>query len=142
MRDELFTAVRGEGARCNGRLLRAVPRSRLVDALVVTGFPYDVRENLPARLRHFTQFLGEAQAVRRDGAAALDLCYLGAGRIDGFWEEQLKPWDVVAGALVAEEAGAVVTRFDGTEMGERADEIVAASPELHAVMLEVLARSR
>ena len=140
LRDELFTAVRGEGARLNGRLLRVKPRTELLESLLVTGFPYDIRDHLAERTRHFVQFLGEAQAVRRDGAAALDLCYLGAGRIDGFWEEQLKPWDIAAGALVAEEAGALVTRFDGSETGERADEVVAASPALHAAMLGVLAR--
>jgi myo-inositol-1(or 4)-monophosphatase len=141
LRDELFTAERGEGSRLNGRRLQVARRESLLQALLMTGFPYDIRDHLDERLRLFVRFMGEAQAVRRDGAAALDLCYLGAGRIDGFWEEQLKPWDVVAGALVAEEAGAIVTRYDGSEVREQTDEIVVANPLLHARMLEVLART-
>jgi len=140
VKDELFTAGRGQGARLNGRLVHVASRSRLVDALLVTGFPYDVREHLEERLRLFSRFMGEAQAVRRDGAAALDLAYLAAGRIDGFWEERLNPWDVMAGGLMVEEAGGRMTRFDGSEPLARADEVVAANPALHAAMLEVVAR--
>jgi myo-inositol-1(or 4)-monophosphatase len=139
IKDELFTAARGEGARLNGRLLHVGSRERLLDALLVTGFPYDVRDHLDARLRHFVRFMGEAQAVRRDGAAALDLAYLAAGRIDGFWEERLKPWDVVAGSLLVEEAGGVVSRFDGSALADDVDEYVASNVPLHAAMLEVLA---
>jgi myo-inositol-1(or 4)-monophosphatase len=138
IKDELFTAARGEGARMNGRLLHVGRRERLLDALLVTGFPYDVRDHLDARLRHFVRFMAEAQAVRRDGAAALDLAYLAAGRIDGFWEERLKPWDVVAGSLLVEEAGGVVSRFDGSALADDVDEYVAANPPLHAAMLRVL----
>jgi myo-inositol-1(or 4)-monophosphatase len=141
VKDELFSAARGEGARLNGRVLHVGRRERLIDALLVTGFPYDLRDHLDARLRHFIRFMGEAQAVRRDGAAALDLAYLAAGRIDGFWEERLKPWDVVAGSLMVEEAGGVVSRFDGSPLGEKVDEYVAANPPLHAAMLRVLAQA-
>jgi myo-inositol-1(or 4)-monophosphatase len=140
VKDELFTAARGSGARLNGRRLRVSARARLLDALLVTGFPYDLREHLDERLRLFTRFMAEAQAVRRDGAAALDLGYLAAGRIDGFWEERLKPWDVMAGSLIVEEAGGRVSRFDGSPLEEDASEYVAAGPEVHALMLEVLAR--
>jgi myo-inositol-1(or 4)-monophosphatase len=84
--------------------------------------------------------MGEARAVRRDGAAALDLAYVAAGRADGFWEERLQSWDMMAGRLFVEEAGGLATRFDGAPLGLVADELVAAGPELHGLMLEVLAR--
>ena len=86
----------------------------LLDALLVTGFPYDVHQKLDRLLTMFGAFLGQARAVRRLGSAALDLCYVAAGRFDGFWEQSLKPWDVAAGALIVEEAGGRVTGMDGT----------------------------
>ncbi|HEY7515298.1 MAG TPA: inositol monophosphatase family protein, partial [Vicinamibacteria bacterium] len=131
LREELFTAERGAGAFLNGRRLRVSSRSRLIDALLVTGFPYDVREDLPGKLRLFNTFMGHAQAVRRDGAAAIDLAYLAAGRIDGFWEERLEPWDMMAGILMIEEAGGRVTRFDGSAIGPSADEVLASNGPLH-----------
>jgi myo-inositol-1(or 4)-monophosphatase len=82
--------------------------------------------------------MGEARAIRRDGAAALDLCYLAAGRVDGFWEERLQPWDMMAGILMVTEAGGKASRFDGTPLGLRADEIVATNGALHEPMLGVL----
>jgi myo-inositol-1(or 4)-monophosphatase len=138
IKEELFTAERGAGARVNGRPLRVSTCTTLLRSLLVTGFPYDLRDDLDAKLKLFNRFMGHARAIRRDGAAALDLCYLAAGRIDGFWEERLQPWDMMAGTLLVEEAGGRVTRFDGSPVGLRADEIVAANPALHAAMLEVL----
>jgi myo-inositol-1(or 4)-monophosphatase len=138
IKEELFTGERGGGARLNGRPLRVSSCTALLRGLLVTGFPYDLRDDLAAKLRLFNRFMGQARAIRRDGAAALDLCYLAAGRIDGFWEERLQPWDMMAGTLMVEEAGGKVTRFDGTPVGVRADEIVAANPALHEAMLEVL----
>jgi myo-inositol-1(or 4)-monophosphatase len=85
--------------------------------------------------------MGEARAIRRDGAAALDLCYLAAGRVDGFWEERLEPWDMMAGILMVTEAGGIASRFDGSPLGLRADEIVATNGALHPRMLEVLSRA-
>lgn len=142
LKEELFTAERGAGAFLNGRRLKVTGRSDLLRSLLVTGFPYDLRDDLTGKLRLFTRFMGEARAVRRDGAAALDLCYVAAGRVDGFWEERLQPWDMMAGILMIEEAGGRATRFDGSPLGLRADEIVAANPALHERMLEVLARER
>jgi myo-inositol-1(or 4)-monophosphatase len=138
IKEELFTGERGAGARLNGRPLRVSSCTALLRGLLVTGFPYDLRDDLTAKLRLFNRFMGQARAIRRDGAAALDLCYLAAGRIDGFWEERLQPWDMMAGTLLVEEAGGKVTRFDGTPVGVRADEIVAANPALHEAMLAVL----
>jgi myo-inositol-1(or 4)-monophosphatase len=142
VKNELFSAERGGGAHLNGRRLKVTKRAELLASLLVTGFPYDLRDDLAGKLRVFTRFMGEARAIRRDGAAALDLSYVAAGRVDGFWEELLQPWDLMAGRLMVEEAGGVVTRFDGTSLGLRADEIVAANPVLHARMLAVLRQER
>jgi myo-inositol-1(or 4)-monophosphatase len=142
VKDELFSAERGGGARLNGRRLAVTSRDALLSAMLVTGFPYDLRDDLVGKLRIFNRFMGEARAIRRDGAAALDLSYVAAGRVDGFWEELLHPWDLMAGKLLVEEAGGVVTRFDGTKLGLAADEIVAANPALHRRMLAVLGQDR
>jgi myo-inositol-1(or 4)-monophosphatase len=142
VKEELFSAERGAGARLNGRPLKVSSRADLLTSLLVTGFPYDLRDDLTGKLRLFNRFMGEARAIRRDGAAALDLCYVAAGRVDGFWEERLQPWDLMAGRLMVEEAGGVVTRFDGGALGLRADEIVAANPALHARMLAVVRQAQ
>jgi len=138
IKEELFTAERGAGAHLNGRSLRVTDRGDLLRSLLTTGFPYDLREDLAGTLRLFNRFMGVARAIRRDGAAALDLSYVAAGRADGFWEERLRPWDVMAGALLVREAGGLVTRFDGSPLGLTADEVVAANPLLHAKMLDIV----
>jgi len=138
VKDELFTAERGVGAFLNGRRLRVSGAAALNDAMLITGFPYDLRADPSHALRLFNAFLPHARAIRRDGAAALDLSYLAAGRVDGFFEESLSPWDMMAGALLVEEAGGRVTRFDGSPVGLRADQVVAAGPDLHAHLLDVL----
>ena len=117
-RQELFTAERGGGAWLNGNRLTVSDTTRLIDGLIVTGFPYDVHQHTGDLVELFGAFLGRARAVRRLGSAALDLCYVAAGHFDAFWEQQLKPWDVAAGALVATEAGAVVTGLHGSPAGE------------------------
>jgi myo-inositol-1(or 4)-monophosphatase len=138
LREELFTAERGAGAHLNGRRLRVSATAELLQALLITGFPYDVRQDLPGKLRLFNRFMGEAQAIRRDGAAALDLCYLAAGRVDAFWEERLEIWDMAAGVLLIEEAGGRASRFDGSGLGLGPDELVASNGHLHEAMLAVL----
>jgi myo-inositol-1(or 4)-monophosphatase len=142
IKEELFSAERGGGAYLNGRRLRVSQHSALIESLLVTGFPYDLRENLQHNLRLFNRFMGEARAIRRDGAAALDLAYLAAGRIDGFWEERLKPWDILAGVVMVEEAGGRASRFDGAALGLSADEFVASNGALHDAMLAVLRQDR
>lgn len=142
LKDELFTAERGAGAHLNGRRLRVSAATELLQSLLITGFPYDLRDDLQAKLRLFNRFMGHARAIRRDGAAALDLCYVAAGRVDGFWEERLQPWDMMAGVVMIEEAGGLITRFDGSPVGLSADEMVAAGPALHAAMLQVLRQDR
>jgi myo-inositol-1(or 4)-monophosphatase len=138
VKDELFTAERGVGAFLNGRRLRVSEAAALNDAMLITGFPYDLRADPAHALRLFNALIPHARAIRRDGAAALDLAYVAAGRVDGFFEESLNPWDMMAGALMVEEAGGRVTRFDGSPVDLRADQVVAASPALHARMLGVL----
>ena len=138
LREELFTAERGGGAHLNGRRLRASSRAELITSLLVTGLPYDLDRDLAGPLALFNRFMARARAIRRDGAAALDLCYVAAGRVDGFWELRLQPWDVMAGALMIEEAGGRVSRFDGSPIGFEADEVLATNGTLHPAMLSVL----
>jgi myo-inositol-1(or 4)-monophosphatase len=139
LKEELFTAERGVGAFLNGRRLRVSGAATLNDAMLITGFPYDLRARPSHALRLFNAFIPHARAIRRDGAAALDLCYLAAGRVDGFFEETLQPWDMMAGALMVEEAGGRISRFDGSPVGLRGDQVVAAGADLHPRMLEILA---
>ena len=136
-RKELFTAERGGGAFLNGRPLRVSTAATLVDSLLVTGFPYDVQERVDTLVRLFAAFLREARAVRRLGSAAIDLCYIAAGRFDGFWEYDLKPWDMSAGALLVTEAGGRVTNIDGTPFASRGRHILASNGHLHDAMLTV-----
>jgi myo-inositol-1(or 4)-monophosphatase len=137
MRDELFTAERGRGASLNGRRIQVSPVNSLSGALLCTGFPYDVRERSEFA-RHFANFIMNAQGVRRDGAAALDLAYVACGRFDGFWEEGLKPWDVAAGALMIEEAGGRVSNYAGEALIIYAPPILASNGLLHEQMMRVL----
>jgi len=137
-RRELFTAERGVGAFLNGAPLRVSGTAALVDGLLVTGFPYDMLEQGPDLVALFGAFLGTARAVRRLGSAALDLCYVAAGRFEGFWEQHLKPWDVSAGALVVAEAGGRVTGMDGKSFDPGAGHLVASNGYLHEPMLAVI----
>ena len=141
-RRELFTAERGEGAYLNGNRLTVSDTSTLIDALIVTGFPYDVHQHAGDLVELFGAFLGRARAVRRLGSAALDLCYVAAGRFEAFWEQQLKPWDVSAGALMVEEAGGRVTGMDGSPFDVTAAHLVASNRRLHDEMLTVIREFR
>ncbi len=141
-RRELFTAERGGGAFLNGRPLAVSDASTLVDALLVTGFPYNVHETGSDVVALFGEFIARAQAVRRLGSAALDLCYVACGRMDGFWEERLKPWDVAAGALIVQEAGGRITSIDGAAFDVHRASLVASNGKIHADMLETIAHYR
>jgi myo-inositol-1(or 4)-monophosphatase len=138
MADELFTAERGGGARLNGRRITVSPVATLVDALLVTGFPYAV-EGRAAQVALFAAFLERAQAVRRLGSAALDLCFVGAGRFEAFWEMNLHAWDVAAGALIVEEAGGQVTGLDGGTYSPFGRQIMASNGTVHTQCLDVVA---
>ncbi|MFI4938163.1 MAG: inositol monophosphatase family protein [Candidatus Berkiellales bacterium] len=137
IRDELFTASRGNGAQMNGRRLRVSNADRLEKSLLGTGFPFREFHNLDNYLTFFRALIPHCHGIRRAGAAALDLAYVAAGRLDGFWEFGLKPWDVAAGALFIFEAGGWVTTIDGNPDFLEANSILAASPKIHQLMLEL-----
>jgi myo-inositol-1(or 4)-monophosphatase len=137
-RRELFTAERGGGAFLNGSPIRVSHAATLVDALLVTGFPYDVQARLDEVLQLFRAFVGCTQGVRRLGSAAIDLCYVAAGRLDGFWERGLSPWDVAGGALLVEEAGGQASNLDGGAFSSRAREVLATNGLIHDAMLDVI----
>jgi myo-inositol-1(or 4)-monophosphatase len=137
-RDELFTAEKGKGARLNGRKIRVSSESNLSRSLLATGFPYDLRESKIDNFDHFHNFAIRAQAVRRAGSAALDLCYVAAGRFDGFWEMKLAPWDLAAGSLMVVEAGGRVTNFLGKPLALSGKHVLASNGRIHPAMLRIL----
>ena len=144
-RRELFTAERGAGARLNGLPLRVSSAETLIDSLLVTGFHYGVHKDPGELMQLFEAFIRRSRAVRRLGSAALDLCYVACGRLDGFWEKKLQPWDIAAGALIVEEAGGIVTTVDGQPFRSRAGSVLATNGRIHHAMVEVIqdvARSR
>ncbi len=142
VRDELFAAAAGHGATLNGAPIAVSAIARVEDALIVTGFPYDVREHPERSVPLFQAFLVRAQGVRRDGSAALNLCYLACGRFDGFWEGHLSPWDMAAGSLVVREAGGLVTAYDGGPFRLEGREILATNGRIHDEMGAILAAAR
>jgi len=139
MRDEMFLAERGKGAFLNGKPLHVSSVTELQRSLLVTGFPYNAWNTPQDNFANFAKFGKLTQGVRRLGSAALDLCYVAAGRFDGFWEMSLNPWDVAAGGLICEEAGARVTSVDGgTDYISPPQSIIAATPGIYALMLDEL----
>lgn len=137
-KNEYFHAVRGHGTTLNGRPINVSDTSVLEQSLVATGFPYKVRELKQNNLAEFCAFRLHCQGVRRFGAAALDLAYVAAGRLDGFWERWLKPWDVAAGVLMVEEAGGRVTRIDGEPFSIFDTEMLASNGAVHLPMQKIL----
>lgn len=138
LRDELFSAQRGRGATRNGRPISVSDRSPLEQALVVTGFPYNYRQDPELILRLFRAFSLKARGMRRDGAAALDLCYLACGRFDAFYELGLQPWDMAAGSLIVREAGGMLTDLYGKPFEIRRPSMLASNVRLHKEMLDVI----
>jgi myo-inositol-1(or 4)-monophosphatase len=137
-RDELFVAEAGRGASLNGRRLRVSDIQKLDQALLVTGFAYDIRETADNNLDHFARFALRVQGLRRTGTAALDLCYVAAGRFDGFWELKLNPWDTAAGVLMVREAGGRVTDFAGQPFSIYGQQMAASNGHIHDAILTVL----
>lgn len=135
-RAELFTAERGSGAWLNGTPLKVSTEDALIDALLCTGFPYTVQQKPDELVGLFAHFLGRSRAVRRLGSAAIDLCYVAAGRLDGFWEVSLGPWDIAAGALIVAEAGGRVSAIDGGPFSSRKGNVLASNGPLHEQLLE------
>lgn len=136
-RDEMFAAERGQGATLNGRRMRVSTVDDLNSAMLCTGFPYNVRER-PNFTREFANFTMAAQAVRRDGSAAIDLAYVACGRFDGFWEDGLRAWDVAAGVLLIEEAGGRVSDFSDGALNIFTPKVLASNGIIHSAMLSVL----
>lgn len=137
---ELFTARKGQGAYLNGKRIRVSTIRDLKKSLLSTGFPYDVATSNQNNIDHFINFLYEAQAVRRDGSAALNLCYTACGRFDGFWEMKLNSWDMAAGALIVEEAGGRVTNLAGKKFSPYKNDIVASNGLIHQAIVKVLGK--
>lgn len=139
MRDECFCAQYGAGAWLNDQPIHPASTLDLDNALLATGFPYDIRTNPENNLDHYAHLALHSQGVRRLGSAALDLCYVACGRFDGFWELSLKSWDVAAGALIAQEAGAVVTNMaGGADFMTAPQSILTANSQLHPLLLREL----
>jgi myo-inositol-1(or 4)-monophosphatase len=141
LRDEVYTARRGEGAWCNGRALH-VSNVPLLDAsLLATGFPYDVRTSRENNLDSFCAFALRSHGIRRSGSAALDLCNVAAGRLDGFWELKLNPWDCAVGYLAVREAGGKVTDYNGHHGSIYGGEVIASNGLIHKEMVHLLTRN-
>jgi len=134
---ELFTAIKGKGAALNGRPVKVSNSLTVSESLLVTGFPYNYKDFNPL-LTRFANCLKASQGVRRLGSAAIDLCYVACGRFDGFWEQNLKPWDTAAGELIAREAGAVITDFSNKQFTIDKKEILATNGKIHKEMLSLL----
>lgn len=136
---ELFSAVRQRGACLNSDVIQVSDTATVGDSLLVTGFPYTIRSTTPSLpLARFAHCLTAAQGVRRLGSAALDLCYVACGRFDGFWEENLKPWDTAAGALIAAEAGGRITDFEDHVYQIHDQQLLATNARIHQEMLGLL----
>lgn len=142
MRGEIFSAISGKGSVRNGQKIRASTTGDLDKSLLATGFPYDVRESEVNNIDHFANFATRAQAIRRCGSAALDLCYVACGRFDGFWELKLSPWDVAAGVLMVEESGGRVTDFRGETASIYGKDLLASNGLIHEQMIQILLRGK
>lgn len=140
MMDDLFVAEEGSGAFLNNERIRVSATDSLDRSLLATGFPYDLRSSKENNIDHFTAFSVKAQAIRRAGSAALDLCYTAAGRFDGYWEMKLRPWDVAAGALIASEAGGKLTDFKGGPFSIYGKECLASNGLVHERMVRILSK--
>jgi len=141
-RDELFLGQQGKGATLNGAPIYVSATPKLNEALLVTGFAYDVHTAKDNNLKEFCAFTVRARGMRRTGTAAIDLCYIACGRFDGFWELQLNPWDTAAGKVIVEESGGNVTNYDGEPYNIYGQTIIASNGLIHQEMIEVLKETR
>jgi len=139
VKDEMFTAEAGKGAYLNGELIKVSKSDSIEHSHVCTGFMHEIEWMVEANIKHFGNFIRRARAVRRDGSAALDVCYVACGRFDGFWELGLNPWDTAAAVLILKEAGGQVTTFSGDEYSIYIKEILASNSIIHGQMMEILA---
>jgi myo-inositol-1(or 4)-monophosphatase len=136
-RDELFLAERGKGTRLNGKPIRVSRTRKLKEAVLLTGFPYDRRKKASLYMKPWLAFMMRAQALRWEGAAALDMCWVACGRADGFWEWNLQPWDGAAGSLIVEEAGGKMSDFSGKSYSPFGLQTLATNDRVHCQMLSV-----
>lgn len=136
--NELFEAAKGLGAFLNNRSIEVSKTRNMKEALLATGFPYDIQEKHEEILNRLKKIIVKAQGVRRPGAAAIDMCYVAAGKLDGFWEQGLKPWDTAAGIVIVEEAGGKLSTFQGDRYTPYQKTIVAANPFIHSAIIDVL----
>ncbi len=141
MRDELFAASRGEGARLNNRRIRVSETRKLEHALLATGVPYREFDYVDSYMQSLRYFMTHTAGIRRPGSAALDLAYTACGRVDGYWELNLRPWDIAAGAIIVREAGGIVTDFAGGENYLKSGNILAANPAMTRQMARVIAQT-
>jgi len=138
LRDELFCASQGGGALLNDRKIRVSQHTHLQGSLLGTGFPFKHQQHLDAYLEMFKALHGDSAGIRRTGSAALDLAYLAAGRLDGFWEIGLRPWDMAAGILLVQEAGGVVTDFSFDHHFMKSGNIIAGNPKMHQIIYNAI----
>ncbi|MFT4171018.1 MAG: inositol monophosphatase family protein [Rhodocyclaceae bacterium] len=141
-RNELFTASRGRGAFLNERRIRVSKRTRLSESLVATGFPFKTMEHMDAYLGMFRELAEKTAGLRRPGAAALDLAYVACGRVDGFFELGLMPWDMAAGTLLVSEAGGLVSDFSGESAYLETGNLVAGTPKVFSQLLPIIQNHR
>lgn len=141
MRDVVYAAEKNSGAYANNRKMKVSTNTQLTRSLLVTGFPYNVKENPNNAIGKFNAFLMVARAIRRLGSAAIDFCYVADGIFDGFWEVSLNPWDIAAGMLLVEEAGGIVTNFKGDKIDIFSKEILASNKLIHNDMIDILQKN-
>jgi myo-inositol-1(or 4)-monophosphatase len=138
LREEMFVAEKGQGASVNGIPIRVSGNATLLESLVATGFPYDRTDESSNNLANLNRFILEVRGIRRGGSAELDLVYVASGRLDGYWEQGLKTWDVSAGGIIVREAGGEVTNFGGGGWDHRIGDVVATNGLIHGRMLELI----
>lgn len=136
--DELFEAAKGSGAFLNNGPIHVSHTPTLADSLLATGFPYNIQKESQNVIRLFEKMIVLSQGVRRPGSAAIDMCYVAAGRFDGFWEQNLKPWDTAAGTIIVKEAGGTLSDYAGAPYNPYMNSVVAANPYIHNMMISVL----
>lgn len=138
MRQELFTAARGQGAQLNHRRIRVSNNKHLNESLIGTGFPFRNIENLHSYMNAFAKIFPQTSGIRRAGSAALDLAYVASGRLDGFWESALHAWDIAAGALMIREAGGMISDFHGENHFMQNGDVLAGNPKIHKALMDAL----
>ena len=141
IQNELFTASRGKGAQLNNRRIRVTRCDKIADALIATGFPVRYPELMADYMASFLQIMPNCAGIRRSGSAALDLCNVAAGRLDGYWEMALKPWDIAAGMLLVTEAGGMISDFNGKMDMLKSGNVIASTPRMHDHLYKIIRNS-